>query len=381
MKDYPLFKVHLDTEDVLDKLREVFNSGIINEGNKVTELTEKLCKKLNTENLVLVNSCTSALAMSLKLSGVGPGDEVISTSMTCVATNSVVNWLGAKIVWADIDSQTGNIDPVEVESKITEKTKAVICVDWSGIPCKLKKLQNICRKNKIKLIQDAAHAFGSQYNGQPVCHYADYTCYSFQAIKHFTTGDGGAIVCLDDNDVPKARAMKWYGFDRKTLKDKKGNWKGRRWNVDIKEIGSKFNMNNISATMGISNLAHIERIVAQHKSNAKVYNKLFKDNDDLKPLLVEDNMDPAYWIYTVILSGGINRENLIEELKSKGVHTDTVHVPNHPYDCFAESYCKLPQTDYFGDRQLCLPCGWWLNEQDIEDIYNILIDTVDLIRV
>lgn len=381
MKNYPLFKVHLDTEDVLARLRKVFDSGIINEGAQVTELTEKLCKNLETENLVLVNSCTSAIAMALKLSGVNPGDEVISTSMTCVATNSAINWLGAKVVWADIDSQTGNINPTEIESKITEKTKAVICVDWSGIPCKFKELLAVCRKNKIKLIQDAAHAFGSLYEGKPVCHYSDYTCYSFQAIKHFTTGDGGAIVCLNDDDVPRARAMKWYGFDRKTLKDKDGNWKGRRWNVDIQEIGSKFNMNNISAVMGISNLDHADKIVSQHKSNAAVYNKLIESNEDFKPLLVDENMDPAYWIYTIVLSGRIDREKLIENLKLKGVHTDTVHVPNHPYDCFSDSFCKLPQTEYFGDRQLCLPCGWWLNEQDIEDIYNILISTIETARV
>ncbi len=380
MKNYPLFKVHLETEDVLSRLREVFNSGIINEGKQVTELTERLCANLETENLVLVNSCTSAIAMALKLSGVEPGDEVISTSMTCVATNSVISWLGAKVVWSDIDSQTGNLDPNLIQDKITNKTKAIICVDWSGIPCKLKELQEVCRKNGVKLIQDAAHAFGSLYEGKAVCHYADYTCYSFQAIKHFTTGDGGAIVCLDDADVPRARAMKWYGFDRKTLKDKEGNWKGRRWNVDIEEIGTKFNMNNISAVMGISNLEHADKIVNQHKSNGAMYNKLLEGNKEIIPLKVEKNMDPAYWIYTVVLSENIDREKLIEELKLKGVHTDTVHVPNHPYDCFSESFCKLPQTDFFGSRQLCLPCGWWLDEQDIKNIYNILVETVEHIK-
>ena len=158
---YPLFKVHIDTEDVMPRLEKVFNSGFLNEGREVTEFRNMLKERLGTENVTMTSSCTASLMMALKIANVGPGDEVIAPSMTCVATNVSTEWLGATTVWADIDSSTGNIDPNDVAKKITSKTKAVICVDWAGIPCDLDALQKICTENNIKLIQDAAHAFGS----------------------------------------------------------------------------------------------------------------------------------------------------------------------------------------------------------------------------
>jgi perosamine synthetase len=191
---YPIFKVHVDTESALKQLKTVLNSGFLNEGETVTELTEFFKTYFNHKNVVPLNSCTSALTLALKLSGVKPGDEVISTSMTCVASNTPIHNLGAKIVWADIDSKTGNIDPNNIEKLITNKTKAVLCVNWSGIPCELDQLRAICKKHNLKLIQDAAHSLGAKFNNKQIHHSADYTCYSLQAIKHITSGDGGMLV-------------------------------------------------------------------------------------------------------------------------------------------------------------------------------------------
>jgi dTDP-4-amino-4,6-dideoxygalactose transaminase len=171
--------------------------------------------------------------------------------------------------------------------------------------------------------------------------------------------------------------MKWYGFDRTALKDDKGNWKGRRWNVDINEIGFKFNMNNISAAIGISNMNHSKKIVSAHKSNGKKYNELLTGNELIKPMKVRPNMDPAYWIYTVRLDDTVDRDAVIEYMKENSVGCDTVHVPNHPYTCFKGSLCDLPNAEKFGETQLCLPCGWWIKEHDVEEIVCYLIDAVN----
>jgi len=362
---YPLFKVHVNTEDVMPRLEKVFNSGFLNEGREVTEFRNMLKERLSTENVTMTSSCTASLMMALKIANVGPGDEVIAPSMTCVATNVSTEWLGAKTVWADINYETGNIDPEDVERKITSKTKAVICVNWAGIPCELEKLQEICRKHNLKLIQDAAHAFGSYYKGKDICHWADITCYSFQAIKHITAGDGGAIVCLADEDHEYASRLKWYGFNRDRLKDEDGNWKGRRWDSNILDVGWKMNMNNISAAIGISNLRHEEKIVGAHKNNAQKYREIFENNEKITSLKVEDHMDPAYWIYTVLLDKSVDRDQVIDQLAQLNIHADIVHVPNHPYDCFEDDGSDLLNTDKFRQHQICLPCGWWLLEEDV----------------
>ena len=376
---YPLFKVHTNTDILMPRLKEVFESGFINEGREVTEFREMLKNYWDTKNVTMTSSCTASLMMALKIAGVDHNSEVIAPSMTCVATNVSTEWLGAKTVWADIDVDTGNIDPNDVAEKITDKTRAVICVNWAGVPCDLEKLQKICKQNNIKLIQDAAHSFGSTYKNKDVCHWADITCYSFQAIKHITSGDGGAIVCLSDKDHEYACRLKWYGFDRDRLKDEDGNWKGRRWDSNILDVGWKLNMNNISAVIGITNLEEADKIVGTHKKNAKIYSELFVQNDDITPLKAEEYMDPAYWIYTVMLDDAINRDIVIEKMKEADIHTGVVHVPNHPYDCF-ENKAFLPKTDKFAKNQICIPCGWWLSSEDIKYIADTLTRVCNELR-
>jgi len=377
MIKFPLFKVHIDANNALTELEKVLTSGFLNEGEQVTELTNLLKKYFDIDNLVLLNSCTSALTLALKLSGVDKDTEVITTSMTCVASNTPIHNLGAKIVWADIDYQTGNIDPNKIESLITEKTRAVLCVNWAGLPCDLIKLQEICKKHNIKLIQDAAHSFGAKMNDKHVCHISDFTCYSFQAIKHFTTGDGGALICKDQEDFKRAKKLKWFGIDRDATKDEKGEWKGQRWGVDIEEAGYKFHMNNITAAIGISQFKKIENVLDKHIINAKIYQDKFKNNKLIKPLKFPDNSEPTFWVYTIILDEKLDNEKLIEKLNEKSINAGLVHTPNHLYSCFRKEYLDLENTDYFYKHQISLPCGWWLDKNDIEFIAETLIQTID----
>jgi dTDP-4-amino-4,6-dideoxygalactose transaminase len=373
VKNYPIFKVHVDVDGALENLKTVLASGFLNEGECVTQFTEFLNNYLNHKNVVLLNSCTSALTLALKLAGVSSDDEVITTSMTCVATVTPISNLGAKVVWCDIDYKTGNIDPLKIESLITQKTKAILCVNWAGIPCDLEMLQEICKKNGIKLIQDAAHSFGAKYNGESVCHYADYTCFSFQAIKHITTGDGGALICKSEQDFERAKKLKWFGIDRDATKNEKGEWKGQRWEVNILEAGYKFHMNNISAAIGLSQIPHIDNIIQSHIDNANMYDNLFKDNPHIKPLKFNKNTQPTHWVYTVILDESINRNDVLEKMNKQGIAAGLVHIPCDGYHCFADSKTDLPHTKYFYEHQLSLPCGWWLNSEDINFITTTLI--------
>ena len=371
MKTYPLFKVHVPRDEALTKIGEVFDSGFINEGTQVTQLTQELGAYLNASNLVLMNSCTSALTLALRLADVSPGDEVITTPMTCVATNTPIAAAGARIVWGDVDPRHGMLDPRDVSRKISSRTRAVMAVAWAGTPPQLQELRELCLKTGVKLILDAAHAFDASYRNGPIHDWADFTCYSFQAIKHFTTGDGGALVCLNEADHARAKALKWCGLDRDRAKDDKGNWKGQQWDVDIHEAGYKFNMNNVSAAIGLSQLPHIDDIVGLHRLNARLYADMFETTKAVVPAERPDGAVSSYWVYPMKVNpdySSLKRDELLKALNAEGIMAGVVHVPNDDYTCFQEFRAELPGVRQFSANQFNLPCGWWLTEDDVRHI-------------
>lgn len=374
-----LFKAHLDIDMAMMHLRETLESGFLNEGEQVTKLTEEMKSLLKSDNLVLVNSCTSALTMSLLLAGVQSGDDVISTSMTCVATNMPIKHLGANIVWADVDPDCGMVTAKTIKEALTEKTKAVMVVLWAGNPYNLEEIQALCHEKGLKLIIDAAHGFLARYAGKPIHVFGDFTCYSFQAIKHVTTGDGGALVCTDPQDYQQSKKIKWFGLDRDRAKDEKGNWKGQQWDVDIEDVGYKFNMNNISAAIGLSQLKHIDKIVSKHKANAESYDELFKDTDLIQPIKKDDKADGTSWVYTVVLDEKISqkRDEILKRLNDEGIRAGVVHVPNHDYTVFRNERKDLPGVQRFFDRQFSLPCGWWMKKWDVGYVFDRLMVHVE----
>lgn len=368
--NYPLFKVHIKKEEALLKIEKVFDSGFINEGETVNEFLGELKKYLGVKNLILVNSCTSALTIALKICGVGPDTEVITTAMTCVATNTPIINLGGEVVWADIIASTGNIDPDDISKKITKRTRAILYVNWGGTPAEIEKIYEIGKDNNIPVIQDAAHSFGAKWQEAPISDFADFTCYSFQAIKHLSSGDGGAIVINDQNKNTLARKLKWFGYDRDAAKDEKGEWKGQRWEADIEkgEVGYKFNMNNVSAAIGLSQMKHIDKILSTHRKNASVYANIFKNTKYIKSLEVPVDASSSYWVYTCLVSDSNIRDILLEKLNEIGIGAGLVHLPNDNYSAFNEFKLSLPETRLFEKHQISLPCGWWLSESDCEHI-------------
>lgn len=368
MKTYPLFRVHIPVDDAMVRIRGVLESGYINEGEQVTELTNAMRAELRADNLILVNSCTSAITLALHLAGVDHNSEVITTPMTCVASNTPIVARGAKPIWADIDAETGMLSPKSVAEKITAKTKAIIVVAWAGTPPELDLLGEICRSKGIKLILDAAHAFGATYFGNAIHDYADFTCYSFQAIKHITTGDGGALVCKSASDYKRSKALKWFGLDRDKAKDAAGNWKGQQWDVDIAEAGYKFNMNNLTASVGLSQLPYIKKILNAHKTNAELYGMLFNNERHLRRAQHPVGAESAYWVYTMLLDerAPLTRDELLKRLNDEGIMAGVVHVPNDAYSAFVDySSPDLPGVTKFADCQFSLPCGWWLSDVDV----------------
>jgi perosamine synthetase len=380
---FPLFKVHMPVDEALVAIREVLESGFVNEGQQVTDFQNALAGFLGVRNLVLTNSCTSALTMAYNMSGVGPGTEVITPAMTCVATNTPIVNLGAKIVWADIQPDSGSIDPSDIERKITDKTRAIVYVNWAGTPCDLEAIQSIGRKHGIPVIQDGAHSFGATWNGKPISDFANFTCLSFQAIKHLSSGDGGALICNDEQKFGLARKLKWFGYDRDAVKDEKGEWKGQRWSADIRpnEVGFKFNMNNISAAIGMAQMKHIGALLKAHRSNAAKYNEAFRDSAYIKPLRVPAQAQSSYWVYTCLFAGSEElRNELIERLNAEGIAAGLVHLPNDMYSAFEEFKADLAGTAAFSASQISLPCGWWVSPEDCRFIATRVLEIAAELR-
>ena len=355
----PLFKVPL-RKSVLEPLTKTLLSGYITQGPKVEEFERGLVPWVGSPNVLSVNSCTSSITLALRLCGVGPGDEVISTPQTCAATNVPILDRGADIVWSDVDPWTGNLDPLDVERKITDKTKAILAVHWGGYPCELDALLGISKKYGVPLIEDAAHAFGSTYRGKPVGAQLSFCCFSFQAIKILTTVDGGALVCPSIESYRRGKLLRWFGIDRDTPRT------DLRCENDIVEGGYKFYMNDVNATIGIDQLQSVAERIAIQRGNAAFYDERLASMRKVKRLRYSADRASAYWLYTVRVD---DRAAFQALMTSKGIQVSQVHVRNDLHTAFSAYRRNLPGVDAFSRDQVSIPVGWWVTKKDREKIF------------
>lgn len=358
----PLFKVFMP-ESIKDEMTKTLFSGYIAEGPKVAEFTKMLSEYIGNPRTVVVNSGTSALTLAYRLAGVGPGTEVISTPLTCAASNTPILELGGKVVWVDCESETGMVDPDDIEHLITDKTKAICILHKEGDPAKLDEILSIANKHKIKVVEDCAHALGSKYKGTMIGNHGDYCCFSLQAIKHITTGDGGALLCKNADDYERAKRLKWFGVDRDKVKGREA------WLHDVPEWGYKMNLNDVAATIGVECMKHIEWIIKSFHENGEYYNELLKNISGLKLIKRDPENYSAYWAYCLIVE---NRSNFIKKLADEGIASDQIHPRNDVYSMFSGSKRKLPGVDYFASREVSIPSGWWVTGKEIERICKII---------
>ena len=354
----PLFKVFMP-ESVIEPLKAILFSGYVGQGPQVEKFENLLVPHVGCSNVLTLNSGTSALQLALRLAGVGPGDEVISTPMTCVATNQPILAAGADIKWADIDPWTGNIDPRNVEHKITSNTKAILVVHWGGYPCELQVLHRIADQHGLKVIEDACHAFGARYNDQPIGAHSDFVCFSFQAVKEMTTIDGGALTCKSRKDYERGKLLRWYGIDRSQ------NRKDFRCEEDIVEFGYKFHMNDVTATIGIEQLKYVKHNLQRNQDHARQYNEAFRNVVNIAPLNYQKDRRSSFWLYTLRTT---NSSRFFEWMTKAGITVSKVHARNDKHTLFKAYQCALPGVDEFNAEQICLPVGWWLKPQEVEYI-------------
>jgi perosamine synthetase len=361
----PLFSVNMP--EAVDKpLLKTLHSGYITQGPRVEEFESLLDWYLNKPYVVTVNSGTSALTMAFRLAGVGPSDEVITTAMTCSATNLPILSLGAVPVFADVLVNSGNIDPQSIRQKITDKTKAIMVVAWGGMPVDYKGLAEIKHDYPdIEIIEDAAHAFGARYKNQRIGALwpISSTCFSFQAIKHMTTGDGGALVVAKRMNYEKAKLLRWFGINRE-----QGSLDSRI-NEEIYDWGYKFHMNDINATIGIEQIKHVDKYIKRHQEIAKYYDENLSSNFIKPPRGVYES---TYWLYTVLLPNEEMRDAFKEHMRTKDIQVSQVHRRNDEYYVFKKAARLdangLRNLDNFSSRMVCLPINYGLQDSHVEKV-------------
>jgi dTDP-4-amino-4,6-dideoxygalactose transaminase len=330
----------------------------------VNKFEQALAVRFDNPRVLTLSAGTHGLHLALRLAGIGPGDEVISTPLTCTASNWPIFMQGAVPVWADVNDDL-NIDPVSVERAITPRTKAILCVHWGGYPCHLEHLHTIAQRHGLVLIEDAAHAYGSTYRNSLIgdCRWSDFTMMSFQAIKHLTCVDGGALFCSTTEAYQRGKLLRWYGIDRE------GPRSDFRCEQPIAEWGYKYHMNDVCATIGLANMDPVEANIARTARNAEYYNKELAAVPGVTVTQIAKDRKSSYWLYTLLVE---NRSEFCLMMASKGIAVSRVHERNDIHPC-AEGCCvMLPNLERVIQKYICIPVGWWVSDDQVRYIANAI---------
>ena len=351
-----LFHPHIPST-AIERVSKVLSGRWIGQGPLVDEFEQEFNTRFgkNTKALA-VGSGTDALHLAYLLADIKAGDEVIVPVFTCTATNIPFLYFGAKIVFADVDPLTMNIDVDHVSKLINEKTKAIVVVHYGGLPCEMDELQQLASQFNIPIIEDAAHALGATYKGQTIGSISPYTMYSFQAIKHITTGDGGMLL-IPEEVHEKAKRLRWFGIDR-TAKQM-GIWEN-----DITEVGYKYQMTDIGAAMGLAALEEFDDTLAYRRRLFALYERELSGFDDVKFIGGGyKDREHAAWMCTILVD---NRKQLWQKLRDEHIESAQVHYRNDRYSIFGGKVeGRFPNMDAIENKYLVLPLHTKMNEDDV----------------
>lgn len=341
-----------------ENVSKVLESTFVSAGTVAEKFEKELADQLRIVNPISLNSGTSALHLALVLAGIGSGDEVILPAQTFIATGLVILMQGATPVFADIQLDTGNIDPVSLRSKISSRTKAIIPVHWSGYPCDLDEINQIALEHGLVVIEDAAHALGAFYKGRPIGSISRFTAFSFQAIKHLTTGDGGALCCLNGHDFFIGKRRRWFDIDReKSIPSILGERE-----YDATDLGYKYHMNDLAAAMGLGNLNETQAILEHHRKLGKLYYEGLKNIPGLQIMNYKNDRESSWWFFQILVK---NREGFIRRLKEHGIPASVVHLRIDSNTVLGGIRRELVNQSKFNDLQVSLPVHTGIKEEDV----------------
>lgn len=363
-------KATLSDEEV-SAVAKVIESGWLTTGPNVAAFENEFKAYVGSKYAIALNSCTGGLHCALLAAGVQPGDEVITTALTFVATGHVIIWAGAKPVLVDIDPKTYNIDPDKIEKAITPKTKAIIPVHFAGLPCDMTAILAIARKHNIPVIEDAAHAVGSEYKGKKVGVLGDVTAFSFYPTKNMTSGEGGMITTDNEEMAERIRKFAFFGINKEVW-ERYG--KKQSWQYDIVLPGFKYNMSDIHAAIGRVQLRKLDEFNRQRSAMAQMFKTRLSCLGDCISFPPEMPETRHNWhLFPILVNqAGKTREGLIEFLHQRNIGSSVHFIPLHLFSYYQKAFGykkgDFPATEKIFERIVSIPLYPSLSQGDVERV-------------
>ena len=379
-KDFLVFGSPLIEQPEIEEVVASMKSGWLGTGPKVHKFEEMYKEYKGSKYAMAVNSCTAALHLSLLAIGIKPGDEVIVPTMTFTSTASVVIHAGGIPVFADCKKDTMNIDPEDIERKITPKTKAIIPVHFAGRACEMDAIMEIAERHNLRVIEDCAHAIETEYHGKKAGTFGDLGCFSFYVTKNIVTGEGGMAITDNEEYASTIKIMALHGMSKDAWK-RFGDSGYKHYQVLY--AGYKYNMMDLQAAIGIHQLPRVDHQWNRRQEIWNMYNEAFKDLPVFTPAPVESDTKHAYHLYTLLLDIErlkISRDDFLDMMTKRnigiGVHYVALHL--HPFyqNAFGYKTYDFPNAEWISERTVSIPLSAKLTDKDVKDVikqYNQLL--------
>lgn len=356
----------------IEEVVAAMQSGWLGTGPRVAQFEQDFSRYKEAEHSVALNSCTAALHLSILAVDIGPGDEVVTTPLTFCATINAIIHAGATPVLADVDPLTMNIDPHEVEAKITDKTKAILPVHFAGRPCDMDALCRIAEKHKLKIIEDCAHAIETEYKGGKAGTFGDFGCFSFYVTKNVVTGEGGMVITKSEEDAARIKMLGLHGMSKDAWK--RFGDEGYK-HYQVVECGYKYNMMDLQAAIGIHQLQRVETNWHRRQEIWQRYQEAFADLPITLPASTEPDTRHAYHLYTILVDEqrcGISRDGFLDAMTAQniGIGVHYLSIPEHPYyqQNFGWQPGDYPHAMRIGRQTVSLPLSAKLTDGDVGDV-------------
>ncbi len=382
LSDFIVFGAPKIEQDEIDEVVRCLESGWIGTGPRVARFEKEFGLYKGQFFAAAVSSCTAAMHLSVLAAGIGEGDEVITTPMTFCATVNAIVHSGATPVLADIDPLTMNIDPAQVEARITSKTRAILPVHFAGRAAEMDALTGIATRHELKLIEDCAHAIETEYHGRKAGTFGDFGCFSFYATKNVTTGEGGMVLTKNEADLARIKMLALHGMSKDAWK--RFSDEGYK-HYFVVETGFKYNMMDLQAALGIHQLQRVEANWLRREEIWQQYNEAFADLPLTLPAVPEPNTRHAYHLYTVLIDEarvGISRDEFLDEMTANdvGVGVHYLSVPEHPVyqDKFGWRPEDYPNAMRTGRQTVSLPLSAGLTDREVSRVIEVVGNTISV---
>ena len=357
----------------IQEVVSTMESGWLGTGPKVAQFEKDFCRyQGGWGEPVAVNSCTAALHVSMIAAGLKPGDEVITTALTFCATVNAIIHAGLTPVLADVDPETMNIDPVDVERRITSRTRAIVPVHFAGRACEMAGLGQLAAKHNLRIIEDCAHAIETMYHGKHAGKFGDFGCFSFYVTKNIVTGEGGMILAGRQEDAARCKMLALHGMSKDAWQ-RFGDAGYKHYQVV--ECGFKYNMMDLQAAIGIHQLRRVERYWQRRQAIWNRYNEAFAGLPLRLPSEPEPDTRHAYHLYTILVderTTGLARDDFLNEMTARkiGVGVHYLSIPEHSYyqESFGWRPDAYPHAERVGRATVSLPLSPRLTDQDVDDV-------------